>query len=251
MRIAYLAVLLVGCAPSRPAQQPCPSCPPPRACPAGLPADTLTIAGLPNAGEKGAELPEKCGGVERWSVKTGTDSDAKELDYGAVEKTTIAKLTKLDWPDPSSKPTKALPDHRVYPIEATVYELRDVDLICFRKESGDDQDLHVVVRAGEKTMIVEIPDPDCVGKKSPVKSLIKGVREAFMTFTKETEVPRCTKALMAQNPSSAAKISLTGLGFFDRFHGGIGQAANGIEIHPVLTICMGKGCSLKMPDVPE
>jgi len=44
-----------------------------------------------------------------------------------------------------------------------------------------------------------------------------------------------------QNP--AATVTVVGVGFFDILHGQTGVAPNAIELHPVLQICFGKGCT--------
>jgi hypothetical protein len=38
-------------------------------------------------------------------------------------------------------------------------------------------------------------------------------------------------------------VTLFGVGFFDVIHGQRGVAPNGIELHPVLGICFGAGCT--------
>jgi hypothetical protein len=37
---------------------------------------------------------------------------------------------------------------------------------------------------------------------------------------------------------------MAGVGYMDSLHGQPGVATNGMEIHPVLAICFGKGCTL-------
>ena len=39
-------------------------------------------------------------------------------------------------------------------------------------------------------------------------------------------------------------VSLAGPAYIDYLHGQMGVAPNGIEIHPVLAMCFGKGCAL-------
>src|SRR5260370_10996114 len=56
-------------------------------------------------------------GVERWSVKTGTDPDAGLVDLNSMTATTIADLSALIAPS-------SLPDnHRVQSTETTVWVL--------------------------------------------------------------------------------------------------------------------------------
>src|SRR5258708_29974443 len=98
-------------------------------------------------------------GVERWSVKTGTDADVSKVDLGSTTSTTIASRAALTAPGtlPSS--------NRVSPVETTVYAI-DATLTELKLES--DSDYHLVISDGAgHTMISEIPDPACVGAGSP------------------------------------------------------------------------------------
>ena len=38
-------------------------------------------------------------------------------------------------------------------------------------------------------------------------------------------------------------VTVRGVGFFDYSHGQIGVAPNAIELHPILQICFGQGCT--------
>ncbi|MGZ3665590.1 MAG: hypothetical protein ACXVDA_14030, partial [Ktedonobacterales bacterium] len=106
-------------------------------------------------------------GVERWSVKTGTDADAGLINLNSTTQTTIAYLASL--PQPSSLPS----NNRIQPTETTVYQLHDT-LTLYKLET--DSDYHLVLDDGSgHTMIVEIPDPACVGSTSP---LLSGIRTA-------------------------------------------------------------------------
>jgi hypothetical protein len=42
-----------------------------------------------------------------------------------------------------------------------------------------------------------------------------------------------------------ATVKIVGVGFFDKIHGQRGVAPNGIELHPVLGICIGAACALE------
>lgn len=46
-------------------------------------------------------------------------------------------------------------------------------------------------------------------------------------------------------------VSLAGVGYFDSLHGQPGAAPNGVEIHPVLAVCFGKGCALADLSIDE
>src|SRR5438552_527948 len=99
-------------------------------------------------------------GVERWSVKTGTDTDAKLVNLNNVSSSTIAGLVAL------SPPSNLPENNRVKPTETTVFVL-NATLTEFKLES-DDSDYHLVLSdSAGKTMIAEIPAPNCVGSSSP------------------------------------------------------------------------------------
>ncbi|HKO01921.1 MAG TPA: hypothetical protein VJ032_09530, partial [Thermoanaerobaculia bacterium] len=90
-----------------------------------------------------------------------------------------------------------------------------------------DSDYHLVVRdSSGRTIIVEIPSPNCVGSGSPFGSGIANARRQFdAKFIATTTFKSTTTA-----------VTLRGIGFFDFLHGQTGAAPNGIEIHPVLNI---------------
>lgn len=159
-------------------------------------------------------------GVERWSVKTGTDQDAGLIDLTATSPTSVAQLTSL--PAPTSLP----PKNRIQPTETTVYSL-DATLVGFVKE--DDQDYHLVLQDGGQTMLAELPDPACVGSSSPLLADITTARSQFDAQY------NATSSFQTVN----ASVSVRGVGFFDELHGQTGVAPNGIELHPVLDISFG------------
>src|SRR6266567_2015712 len=101
-------------------------------------------------------------GVERWSVKTGTDADAGLINLTSTTQTTIASLTSL------SAPSTLPANNRIQPTETTVFQLHAM-LTQYKLES--DSDYHLVINdASGKTMITEIPNPTCVGSSSPLLS---------------------------------------------------------------------------------
>jgi len=156
-------------------------------------------------------------GVERWSVKTGTDADASAIDLGHVVPSTIADLTGL--PKPASLPA----NNRIAPTETTVYSIT-ATLTLYKLES--DADYHVVLSDGSRTMIVESADIGCVGPGSPLASGIQTARaklDAQLTPTSSFK-------------SANLPVTVTGVGFFDFLHGQTGVAPNGIELHPLLDV---------------
>lgn len=161
-----------------------------------------------------------CNGVERWSVKTGTDADISQVKLDAPEHSTIESLVSKT--EPTDKPA----DARDAPVEVTVYEL-DATLVQVKEEP--DQDYHLVITDNGKHMIAEIPDPACVGSTSPVRAKISAARQYF-----DNNVTVSTSHWTTVN----RHVRITGIGFFDLMHGTPqrGVAKNNIEIHPVLDI---------------
>ncbi|HXO42431.1 MAG TPA: Ig-like domain-containing protein, partial [Thermoanaerobaculia bacterium] len=160
---------------------------------------------------------EACG-VERWSVKTGTDADVGLVNLSSASPNTI--LTMRGWTAPNPIP----PNNRVAPYETTVWVL-SATLTQYKLET--DQDYHLVLSdASGNTMIAEIPDPACVGSGSPLAAGISNARAEFdAKFT-------ATSSFQTAN----VPVRITGVGMFDFLHGQTGVAPNGIELHPVIDV---------------
>src|SRR2546425_2349441 len=170
-------------------------------------------------GTPSAVIAATCG-VERWSVKTGTDPDAGLVNTSVVTPTSVAALDSL--PKPVSLPA----NNRIQPTETTVFSIT-ATLTVFKLEA--DSDYHLVLSDGSNTMIVEIPSPACVGSASPFLSAITSTRSNFdTTYTATTSFK-----------TANAPVTVTGVGFFDFLPGQTGVAPNGIELHPLLDISFG------------
>ena len=169
-----------------------------------------------------ASLWAQCG-VERWSVKTGTDPDASKVNLNASSTTTIATMRAI--PAPSPIPA----NNRVAPTETTVWVM-NVTLVEYKLES--DSDYHLVIKdSAGNTMIAEIPSPTCVGAGSPFFSGIQNARNEFNAkFTATTSFQ-----------TANIPVQLKGVGMFDFLHGQTGVAPNGIELHPLLDINFNPG----------
>ena len=162
-------------------------------------------------------------GVERWSVKTGTDADAGLINLQSTSSTTIGALGAL--PAPSSLPS----NNRVQPTETTVFRI-SATLTEFKLEA--DSDYHLVLSDGAgHTMISEIPDPACVGASSPLLTRIRTARGQFDAKYTPTGTFHVVNV----------PVTVTGVGFFDFLHGQTGVAPNGIELHAVTDIQFGSG----------
>lgn len=157
-------------------------------------------------------------GVERWSVKTGTDPDASLVNLSTYISTTIYNM----WS--STKPASLPANNRIAPRETNQYRITGT-LTKYARES--DSDYHLVIKDGSgRTMIVEIPSPNCVGAGSP---FITGIRNARNEFDAKLTATSSFKTV-------SAPVAIRGVGFWDFLHGQTGVAPNGIEVHPVLDI---------------
>ena len=157
-------------------------------------------------------------GVERWSVKTGTDEDASLVNLAPVTPTSIA--TMRSWTAPSSLPAS----NRLAPYETTNWTVT-ATLLKFKRE--EDSDYHIVIADHEgNTMVTEVAAPLCVGPDSP---LFSGITRARGQFDNRFAA---TGSFQTVN----VPVRITGTGFFDFQHGQTGVAPNAIEIHPILDI---------------
>jgi hypothetical protein len=159
-------------------------------------------------------------GSERWDIKTGIDSHAATVSL-VPQPNTIAALIAL--------PAAGAGTNREVPTESTVWELKNVTLTELKLET--DNDYHMVLSDGSKTLIAEIPS---------VKCATTSVWKCFMSRARSEVDARYTVSTSPTYP--ATTITVRGVGFFDLIHGQNGVAANGIELHPVLELCFGKDC---------
>ena len=166
-------------------------------------------------------------GVERWTIKTGTDSGASSVPLSSWISTTIYNMQQ------SAKPASLPATTRIAPREVNQYSISGT-LIKYAKES--DSDYHLVIKdSAGRTMIVEIPAPNCVSG-GPFGPGISNARKQFdAKFTATSSFKTTSTA-----------VTLRGVGFWDFLHGQTGVAPNGIEIHPVLNITFGG--TVALPD---
>ena len=171
-------------------------------------------------------------GVERWSVKIGTDPQAPQVNIDSPQIGAIVALVALPAPaDPDQVPD------RDAPTELTLYSL-EATLTAYKLE--EDGDYHLVLSDGTSTMIAEIPDPDfCTD--SIWLTQITAARAAFNArFGDQVAALKALSETLTEGVPMITKVSvpvtLQGVGFFDRLHGQTGVAPNAIELHPVLSI---------------
>ena len=165
-------------------------------------------------------------GVERWSVKTGTDPDAGLVSLSSVNPATIGSLTSI------ATPTSLPDNNRVQPTETTVWVI-SATLVKYVR--AYDSDYHMVLAdSAGRTMIAEIPAPGCVGPGSPFAAGIAHARAQFdAMFTATTTFQ-----------TANVPVQITGVGFFDHLEGQEGLAPNGIELHPIIDILFNPNFSI-------
>ena len=177
-------------------------------------------------GDGDEELSKGGCGVARWSLKVGTDSQAPSIDIASPTDTSIGFLQAIALRSGSASA-------RVKGPETTAWALRDVTLAGYKVEA--DSDFHLVLMSGSRTMIAEIPSPSCISGSSPWKAAITAARAEFIA-----KVGTPSSSLT----HSSLTASFAGIGFLDDIHGQTGVAPNGIELHPVVSMCLGAGCAL-------
>jgi hypothetical protein len=163
-------------------------------------------------------------GTERWDIKTGTDPQAAGVSL-VPQSTTIATLRALAANGGGSS--------RESPTETTVWELKDVTLTELKLESDSDEHLVLSDGSATNTMIVEVPYPDCAATSAWL---------CFITHVR-SELDARYPSITSSPQYPAAVMTVRGVGFFDTLHGQTGVAPNAIELHAVLQICFGQGCT--------
>ncbi len=161
-------------------------------------------------------------GIERWSVKTLSDTAAASVNFNPVA-TTVDALRAL----PAPSVTASTP--RIAGVETSTYSVQ-ARLVEMTLE--DDHDIHLVIADPNSggTMIAEFPDPQCSGAVTSVRAVeMAAARAALMSAV---GAPTTTFR------SLSGLATITGVGFFDEIHGQTGVAPNGIELHPVLAFAV-------------
>ena len=189
----------------------------------------VSSAAVPDEDENELTNASGCG-VFRWAVKTGTDAQANLVNMTPVD-TTQAALVAL--PKPAT-----LPATRISPTELQVVRLTNVTLTQYKVES--DSDYHLGIVTGSTQMEAEIPSTNCAGTSGAFAAAIKSARAAFDA--------KFTATGSYQNAN--IPVTITGVSFFDMPAHGANGAPNGIEIHPVLSICFGLDCAGATPPPP-
>lgn len=178
----------------------------------------ILILTLSLLGETSAQT--SCG-TARWDVKTLTDAASGSVNF-TVRDATVEELTALPVPGPIKTHTPR------YPAETATYRVSG-RLVGFKLEA--DSDIHVVISGtSETTMIVEIPDPSCIGTVKHAE-----ISQARADFIRAFGQP----VRQFSRPSGAPSLNVVGVLFFDVIHAQVGVAPNGVELHPVLAVSAG------------
>ena len=188
-------------------------------------------------------LHGQSGGTERWPVKVGSDGGATGVNLSPIP-ISIHDLVRIERPQlPDDDDTRLTEEQKVYVVEGY--------LVKFKLESGrtGDQDYHLVFTddslqfsAGgsknhpvEHSVVAEVVNPDCIagrqgdsGATSHFQDQIAATRARF-----NQHFPAITGGW---NDAEGVRVRITAVGFFDRQHGQVGRALNGIELHPILDI---------------
>jgi hypothetical protein len=158
-----------------------------------------------------------CGGY-RWPVKIAADGDASNVNTTSQD-TTIGQLKALRSPS-------ALPQGGRASGETTVYRLTNVTLASLYVEH--DRDYHLIVSDGAgNSMTLESPDPACAAG-SRFASQIASVRNYLSAHY----------SVGATTLHPNVPVTATGVAFFDP------AGSGGLELHPLLSICIGQNCAL-------
>lgn len=164
-------------------------------------------------------------GTARWDVKTLRDPAASSLSTTIVP-TSIADLMRLK---PPANPD-SLPD-RIAPVETTLWSVH-ARLLAYWVES--DSDYHLLLGdLHSGTFYAEIPSPDCVKSRQDVYA-----RERAFVDTLGKHAASSDVWWLNLNGAAPPIVTVVGYGFFDHVRGfpDVGEAPNGVEIHPVLQI---------------
>ncbi|MDQ6943074.1 MAG: hypothetical protein M3169_11260 [Candidatus Eremiobacteraeota bacterium] len=223
----------------KPTATPTPG-PTPTPKPTATPVPTPTPSATPPGGPTPIPLPtggggSGCGiscGVERWHVKTMSDTFASQVNRN-VQIVTVDTLIHAAVPSGLSSSSDNV---RFSPWELQAVRVRGT-IVGWKTES--DNDYHVVIsdmNNPNETMIIEPPSSSCSGAcQSGYGALYQSARNAFVTCLGSP--PSSFTA-----PGKTVVVDITGVPMFDLLHGQTGVAPNGIEIHPVMSVAFVSGC---------
>jgi hypothetical protein len=151
-------------------------------------------------------------GVERWSVKTLSDPDARHVDF-AVRPATVRYLGSLR-ANPGGQDARGPLEMRVFGVQAR--------LVGAKRES--DSDYHLILSEGSATMIAEMPLTACTS----------GAKHRYAMATARVELERAVGGRVGESwIHPGLRVRVAGVLFFDDPHGQSGHARNYAELHPL------------------
>jgi hypothetical protein len=152
-------------------------------------------------------------GFERWSVKTLSDPQAREVDFGP-RAATVRYLGSL--------PAEAGGQDSRGPLETRTFIVQ-ARLVGVKREL--DSDYHLILVAGGATIIAEMPLVGCTG----------GAQHRYAMAAARAELGRAVGGPVGGSwIHPRLLVRVTGVLFFDFPHGQHGHAPNNAELHPVL-----------------
>ncbi len=182
----------------------------------------LLAGGVSHGGDAG----KRCILLERWAVKTLADKDSARIDF-RPEKTTVSAMGDV----------KRIPPLPFMPRQGPEFKTFEVTCRIESYNTVRDGDLNLTLvdpDNPDRTMIAEVPSPDCLeDKKSPYAGVFRRVWGEFR------EIGAPGGRIIADFKRHKAReglYTITGVGFIDIPHLQEGAAPNYIELHPVLSI---------------
>lgn len=151
-------------------------------------------------------------------MKTMSDDKADWVELNPVH-FTVEDMVSLKPPAWSENLARTEQELKTYTLDA--------DVIGYKFES--DGDFHVVLRGvTDETIVAEFVDPKCA-EDSIASELIPKARSQFLILF-------AAPTLKYKKLKKPYHVKITGVVFFDKLHGQVGAAPNGVELHPVLSI---------------
>src|SRR5205814_8650920 len=118
-----------------------------------------------------------CGGSGsfRWPVKTGADADGSNVNTTPID-TSIGYLRSQPPPDETTLLSSYATDHRLNSTELQSWQITGAVLTTLSLNLHD-SDLHMIIHASGRHLVIEVPWPGCVSSLSPWLADITTVRD--------------------------------------------------------------------------
>jgi hypothetical protein len=158
-------------------------------------------------------------GRERWDVKTLKDADTSSIDFAHPKEVTVDQLTRMRAFQPTEYMVRQWFEHSHFVVKALLYgysENRDREFVLYLRDP-----------VSNRTMVSEIPDPDCPEVAVTSRAMLYGAARQWV----RDHVGRPTEKL-----ATPLTVRISGIGMYSRLSNQTGMSENGLEIHPVLSI---------------